>query len=198
MPTFSTPIDPNNVLAISAKLHKAERGYTTRRLTAEHILRATDYAEERVTRLGLVGHQVVAVIHPEPARRGLGGASATAAVLQRVAYGWLLINAGRVPTRNLTKWTSLRSRVEVLIAVDRVTDTLIQIGVAAGIRFVDIGDPSELLREASRRARVPLPGERAQFVSDGRGRLIVAQGGDQLTRARRTVAARLSIQRRLA
>ena len=174
MTTFSTPVDPANTLAISLKLHRAERGYTTRRLIAEDILRASDYAEERVIRLGVDTHEVVAVIHPEPARRGTGGASATAAVLQRLQYGWLFIAAGRVPTRNLARSMSLRSRVEVLIAVERVTDTLIEIGEAAGVRFVEIGDASELLREASRRCRVPLPGEAARFVSDGRGRLRVA------------------------
>lgn len=81
---FSTPVDARNTLAISAKLHQAERGYTVRRLTAEHIVRAADYAEERMLRLGLDNHEVVAVIHPEPARRGVGSTSATAAFLQRV------------------------------------------------------------------------------------------------------------------
>lgn len=171
MSTFSTAIDPRNTLALAAKLHQAERGRTARRLTAEQVLRAADYAEERVTRLGLSEHQIVAVVHPEPAARGAGGASATAAVLQRVPYGWLLISAGRVPTRNLTKWTGLRSRVEVLIAVERVTDTLIEIGQATGVRFVEVGAADELLREASRKARVPLPGEPPLFASNGNGRL---------------------------
>ncbi len=177
MPQFSTPIDPNNALAIAAKLHQAEKGSSHRRITTETILRGADYAEERVLRLGLTQHPVVAVIHPEPAPRGSGPASATAAVLQRLAYGWLLISAGRVPTRNLTKWTSLRSRVEVLIAVERITDTLIEIGEATGVRFVEVGAADELLQEASRKARVPLPGEPPLFASNGNGRLCAVPVG---------------------
>lgn len=174
MPQFSTPIDPNNALAIAAKLREAEKAATRRRITTETILRGADYAEERLLRLGLAEHPAVAVIHPEPAPRGVGHASATAAVLQRLPYGWLLIAAGRVPTRNLTKWTSLRSRVEVLVGVEQLTATMVEIGRAAGIRFVETGNADQLLRAASDSARVPLPGEPPLFVSTRDGRLLPA------------------------